>query len=635
MNHKRTHEIAGMRCWRLLALLAAAAFTFDVLAEPPQCPPPSAALPITVLPAPIQPPRPPQGPDSVGAFVQGVSHNDAMFEVAVGQGRILVTKTDLAVQGKPPALVAVGDPTTLDFAVVSSRQIRIVGLRVGVTDLVITTPDNQTYNFEVRVVADLRILQEQLKCHFPDACIKLSQIRDHVIVEGQARDGAQVTRIMELITAYMDSVHTGQLRRISASQRVPGDRPELAPQPQPVTPPVPGDPLQPPLTAGPEAPPIRSTQARVEQPIIINMIRVPGPRQVLLRVRVAELNRTAFRQIGADFLATPGNAVIGSTIGGSNPLSGAGGAGGGGGGGNSLTGAGTGGGSSVTVNNVNAANTGPINTGNAFLNALAGIGTIATTSSTTAFGIFQNADFAVFLSALRRNNLLRILAEPNLVALDGQAANFLAGGEFPVPIPQTITGGAGTSVTVTFKEFGVKLGFLPNIQDGEVIRLAVDPEVSSLDPAIGTVLVPGGTPVPGLSTRKAHTVVEMREGQTLAIAGLLQVQMDGTTNRIPGLGDLPVIGPFFSNTTGSRIEKELIVLITPHLIEPMNPDQVPPVPGEEIGTPNDCEFYFLNRIEVPAVRDWRATTDYTTPLIRCMLKLDAKHVRGPYGFCDQ
>src|SRR5262249_46019228 len=104
-----------------------------------------------------------------------------------------------------------------------------------------------------------------------------------------------------------------------------------------------------------------------------------------------------------------------------------------------------------------------------------------TSPNTTVFGIFEGANFEILLRALPRNSLLKLLAEPNLVALNGHEANFLAGGEFPVPIPQTTTGGAGTSVTVTFKEFGVRLGFIPTILDGDVIRLTVDPEVSSID----------------------------------------------------------------------------------------------------------------------------------------------------------
>ena len=141
------------------------------------------------------------------------------------------------------------------------------------------------------------------------------------------------------------------------------------------------------------------------------------------------------------------------------------------------------------------------------------------------------------------------------------------------------------------------LSFLPTIIDDEVIRLAVVPEVSEIDNAVAVTLVAGGSAVPGLTTRKAETTVELHPGQTLAMAGLLQLELDGTTTRIPYLGDLPIIGPFFSNSTAARIEKELVVLVTPYLVEPMHKGQVPSTPGDEVKAPGDLEFYLLNRIE--------------------------------------
>jgi pilus assembly protein CpaC len=313
---------------------------------------------------------------------------------------------------------------------------------------------------------------------------------------------------------------------------------------------------------------------------------------------VAELNRTAMREIGADFLGVDPDtgAIIGTQIGGAT-ISAIG----------RVTGAGVIGNASGQAN-----------------------------LSTTVFGIFENGDFEFFLRALRRNSMLKILAEPNLVAMNGHQASFLAGGEFPIPVPQTVTGGVGSTVTVIFKEFGVRLGFLPFILDGDVIRLSVDPEVSSIDFALGTTLVPGGSPVPGLNTRRAHTTVELRQGQTLAIAGLLQLTLDGRTNRIPGMGDLPIIGPFFSNTSGTRIEKELVVLVTPYLVEAMSPDQVPPLPGDEVNEPNDLELYLMNRIEGRTGRDFRSTTAWDDPLhLHQRRKLERNHVRGPHGFSDQ
>ena len=169
-----------------------------------------------------------------------------------------------------------------------------------------------------------------------------------------------------------------------------------------------------------------------------------------------------------------------------------------------------------------------------------------------------------------------------------------------------------------------------------MIRLVVDPEVSSIDKTLGTVLVAGGTPVPGLDARKVHTVVELKQGQTLALAGLLQVELDGETTRIPGLGDLPILGPLFSNTTHNRQEKEMVVLVTPYLVEPMKAWQVPHTPGDEVNTPNDLEFYLLNRIEGRTRRDFRSTTEYDDAchILRSFLKTENEHVCGPHGYCN-
>ncbi len=132
--------------------------------------------------------------------------------------------------------------------------------------------------------------------------------------------------------------------------------------------------------------------------------------------------------------------------------------------------------------------------------------------------------------------MLKILAEPNLMAMHGYPASFLAGGEFPVPVPQVTGAGIAPTITVQFKEFGVRLNFVPFILDGDVIRLSVAPEVSQIDFTIATTLVAGGTPVPGLNTRKAQTTVELRQGQTLAMAGLLQLQLDGVDRSDPRPG---------------------------------------------------------------------------------------------------
>jgi pilus assembly protein CpaC len=560
-----------------------------------QCPPPTLALPA----------RGPRPPDEIRGFVEELSSTDGSFEVIAGEGRVLTLKEDIVTQGKPRPWIVVGDPSVADFAVVGPRQIRIIGLRLGSTDLSITTGDGKTYTFQVRVVADLNVLRYQLTCMFPDARLKLSQLREHVIVEGQARDTAQVARILEIIRAYLMSIQATQSHKVSGqsaieggiSSRTGGSMPRAGrANDAESAPPRPG--------TGP------ATEVRVEsfqvsetapspEPQIINLLRVVGSQQILLKVRIAELNRTAMRSIGADWLVLDPESglILGTQIG--------------------------------RAAAVSASGTAVGRTG------LHAVATLASTPATTLFGIFQQGDFEVFLRALRQNQIMKILAEPNLVTMHGQDASFLAGGEFPVPVPQVGVSGVAPTVTVQYKEFGVRLNFLPFILDGDVIRLTVDPEVSHIDRSLSTTLVAGGSPVPGLNSRKAHTTVELRQGQTLMIAGLLQLQLDGSTSRIPGLGDVPILGPFFSNTTHARLEKELVVLVTPYLVEPMHAGQVSPTPGDEVKEPSDLELYFMGRIEGRTGKEIRSTTMYDDPFhILHHVQLEKKHLVGPCGYSD-
>jgi len=175
------------------------------------------------------------------------------------------------------------------------------------------------------------------------------------------------------------------------------------------------------------------------------------------------------------------------------------------------------------------------------------------------------------LRALKQSGGFQSLAEPNLIAYNGQEASFLAGGEFPVPV---VSGAAGT-VSVSWKEFGIRLNFTPTIA-GDVIRLKVMPEVSSLDFANGITLE--GFRIPALTTRRAQTNVELRDGQSFAIAGLLDNQSQDNAAAIPILSKLPIIGPLFKSKADRKEQTELMVLITPRLVRALDPDEVPPLP---------------------------------------------------------
>lgn len=546
--------------------------------------------------------RPPKDLAPVASFIDSLRGNDAAFEVILGQGRVLTTKQPIA-GDKGTAMIAVGDPDVIDFKVLANSQmIRVIGKRPGVTDLSITTAEGQTYSFVIQVVYELDLLRAQLSRLFPNTHLQVGQIREHLILEGQARSAAQIQDILAVAEAFVQSART--------SQSAAGTNQSGLSYPQSSLPPAP-------VTGGTQqsgvAPSGDEGQAMTMQtvaetgglsgsetsaggsmPQVINLIKVPGPHQVMLKVKIAELNRTALRQIGSDMLVV--DPATGTVVG-----------------------------TNISGNTISTLAT-------LGLGGLVGGATAAHGPQTTVFGIAPSSDFAIFLSALRQNRVLNIMAEPNLVAMSGQQASFLAGGQFPIPVPQG--GGIGlNNVTIQFKDFGVQLNFIPTIMEDERIRLTVAPEVSTIDFALGTTLVVGGRPVPGLNTRKALTTVELREGQTLAIAGLMSVALDAQSNRIPGLGDLPYIGPFFSNNTSQRVEKELVVLVTPELVAPMEADCVPPVPGSEVTDPNDLEFYLMGRIEGRMGRPFRSTTNWDNVTVR-HLKLEKQYIHGPVGHLE-
>jgi pilus assembly protein CpaC len=181
-----------------------------------------------------------------------------------------------------------------------------------------------------------------------------------------------------------------------------------------------------------------------------------------------------------------------------------------------------------------------------------------------------------FLNAMYSRGALRDLAEPNLIAMHGQKANFLAGGEFPIPVVQAVSAGQ-SAVSIVYKEFGVKLQFTPTIIDENHIRLELEPEVSSLDTTAAIRL--SGFTIPGLRVRRAKTTLELRDGQSFALAGLIDNTEQVNLSKFPLLGDIPLIGELFKSRSFRRNETELLFLATVKIVEPLNPDQLPRLPG--------------------------------------------------------
>ena len=280
---------------------------------------------------------------------------------------------------------------------------------------------------------------------------------------------------------------------------------------------------------------------------VVNLLQLPGgegSQQVMLQVRFAEVSRRALREIGASLFTSP--TGIENTIG------------------------------RVTTGQFAA----PGFSGIEYTKDSNDFGAdVVSASGEFTFGDFLNIfllsqkyDLGAVIRALRSRGLFQSLAEPNLIAYNGQEASFLAGGEIPVPVVQ---GGNSNAISIDYKEYGVRLNFTPTVA-GDTIRLHVRPEVSTLDFPNGILL--GGFRIPALSTRRAETEVELRDGQSFAVAGLLNNLSQDDLNEVPGLSKLPIIGRLF-RSRGERAEQtELLVLITPQLVRPLNPDEVPPLP---------------------------------------------------------
>jgi pilus assembly protein CpaC len=280
---------------------------------------------------------------------------------------------------------------------------------------------------------------------------------------------------------------------------------------------------------------------------IVNQLQVGGIHQVMLEVRVAEMSRSVTKRMGVNFSYVNGNDFGVSLLGGLSSFD----------------------------------NTGGGGLAQSFSDAITALLRFSSGNTTWTF----------FIDALKENGLVKILAEPTLIAQSGQTASFLAGGEFPYPIPQ---GGQNDNITIEFKPFGVMLLFTPTVLSEDRISISVAPEISELD--FSTAQRFGGFVVPGLSKRTASTTVELADGQSFAIAGLLKETVKEEISKFPLLGDIPILGALFRSSAFQKEETELIIIVTVHLVKPLDMAKQT-LPTDYYIEPNDVEFYILGLME--------------------------------------
>jgi pilus assembly protein CpaC len=228
------------------------------------------------------------------------------------------------------------------------------------------------------------------------------------------------------------------------------------------------------------------------------------------------------------------------------------------------------------------------------LNNLSTSGKLSATGSVNKLPPAGHFGISQFVDALRENGLLKILAEPTLITLSGKTANFLAGGEFPVPVPQSGVGVGFASITIEYKPFGVGLNFTPTVLSNNKISMQVAPEVSELD--FSNAITISGFIVPSITTRRVSTVIELADGQSFAIAGLLKDEIRETISKFPLLGDIPILGALFTSSSFQKNETELIIIVTPHLVKPLDMAKQT-LPTDQFIEPDDFEFYLLGNLE--------------------------------------
>jgi pilus assembly protein CpaC len=428
----------------------------------------------------------------------------ASDEIILVAGRSAVIKAPW-----PTVRVAVTDPKVADVQVLTPEQVLVQGLKVGSTDLILWSEDEQkTWQRRVAVRMDANTIRTGVQGLFPGAALDVSESGEILLVRGSLRSADQAQQLAE----YLEKTKTPY----------------------------------------------------------VNMTTLSGVQQVQLQVRVAEVSRQAIRALGVNAFFTDDDFFFGQRVGSS------------------------GGGPLVPSINIGAAGG---QTAGSTLNFVTPNEGIGASPLITIFAGFPNSNLEFFFQALAENQYMRVLANPTLITMSGEEAHFLAGGEFPIPVVQ---GGAGagigtTAITIQYKEFGVLLSFRPVVLGDGGIRLRALQEVSELTD-VGALVIQGFS-IPALTTRRAEATMELKSGQSFAMAGLLQHSDSAITSRIPGLGDLPILGPLFRSVRYRNNETELVILVTASLVEPISVATAPPLPGASYMPPDDWELYLGGRIE--------------------------------------
>jgi pilus assembly protein CpaC len=480
----------------LAGLIAASVFVQFVPSSLAQQPSPAASPPEnTAAPTPTHPVAPaPSGGPAMTMTQVPPSGNPIMLES--GKGTLIRLNA-------PAATVFIANPDIADVQVKSPQLIYLSAKQPGETVVyAVDASDNVLLHSPVHVAHDVSRVRESMRQLMPGENINVSSVDNSLVLSGDVSTAGRAEKA----------------RALAASVASATD---------------------------------------VKNAVVVNQLAVSTPNQINLRVKIAEVNRTALKALGFNWAKSPQNCIA----------------------------------ESGTAGGIACGSTSNLLTaiGNPLTNQSIG------TQNTISYGIpipGSSSRLEAIFDALAQENLITTLAEPNLTATSGQTASFLAGGEFPVPVAAS-TGTTGTpTITVDFKTFGVELDFTPTIIDATHLNLKVRPEVSELT-STGAVSVPitstATVTIPALTVRRAETTVDLASGESFALAGLLENTTEQDISKIPWLGDIPILGQLFRSNLFQHNETELVIIVTPYLVKPSATALAAPTDGFIL--PHDAERY--------------------------------------------
>ena len=447
--------------------------------------------------------------------------------------------------------VSVGNPGVADILVIRNDELYVVGKALGSTNVVAWDDSGRVFSsFQVEVTHDLDTLKAKLFQLLPGEEIKIYSAQEKLILSGQVSSAARMDAARELAEGFLPDC-------IAAESDAP------------VTP-----------VTGSRSGGYKTADSSCKKGAVLNLMQVGGANQVMLKVTVAEVARTVVKRLDSNLnllrFGINNGRLSGGVVNGGAGFP------------DALDPDGL---ARLTQGSLVGGGLGPIGP-NVDLFSPA---TSVIESAGLFLGYLEGKTFVqAVLDISKRNGQAKILAEPTLTTLTGQEAKFLSGGEFPIPVPQ---GGGGNSITVVFKEFGIGLKFLPVVLDSGRINLTLDVSVSELSTDASVVLPNAGGStssflIPSLSKRSVASVVELADGQTIGIAGLISDNVREFVEKFPGLGDLPILGALFRSQSFQSGQTELVIFVTPQLARPVSPHQVK-LPTDGFAVPSDLSFYLL------------------------------------------